>query len=110
MIEEECKYEALGCDRICNALSLISGKWKLKLLYLIGYYETIRYGELKRQASPITHKILSNELKALEKDGLIQRKEYPQIPPKVEYSLTQKGYGLLPLFDALYDWIIQYQL
>jgi len=52
---ESCKYEALGCDKICNALSMISGKWKLKLLYLIGYNEVIRYGELKRQATPITH-------------------------------------------------------
>ena len=89
---------------------MISGKWKLKLLYLIGYNESIRYGELKRQATPITHKILSCGLKELEADGLIVRTEHPEIPPRVEYSLSEKGYGLLPMFDALFDWIMKYQV
>lgn len=107
--EEECKYEILGCDAICNGLAMISGKWKLKLLYLIGYHETIRYGELKKQATPITHKMLSDQLKELERDGLITRTEYPEIPPHVEYALSQKGLDLIPMFDALYEWIIKYQ-
>jgi DNA-binding HxlR family transcriptional regulator len=108
--ENNCKYETIGCNKISQALSIISGKWKLKLLYIIGYYETIRYGEIKRQATPITHKMLSTQLKELESDGLIIRKEYPQIPPKVEYSLSEKGYGLLPMFDELYNWIIKFNL
>ena len=108
--EEDCKYEALGCNKISDALSILSGKWKLKLLYFIGYYEKIRYGELKRQAAPITHKMLSTQLKELEADGLIIRKEYPQVPPKVEYILSEKGYGLLPMFDELYNWIIKYKI
>lgn len=108
--DDECKYEAIGCDKICQALSLLSGKWKLKILYYIGYHESIRYGELKRQVIPITHKMLSSQLKELESDGLIIRIEYPQIPPKVEYRLSEKGYGLVPMFDALYEWIIKYTL
>lgn len=108
--EDDCKYESVGCNKISQALSIISGKWKLKLLYIIGYNETIRYGEIKRQASPITHKILSSQLKELESDGLIIRIEYPQIPPKVEYSLSEKGYGLIPMFDELYRWIIKFNL
>lgn len=108
--ENDCKYESIGCNKISQVLSIISGKWKLKLLYIIGYSETIRYGEIKRQASPITHKMLSNQLKELEADDLIIRKEYPQIPPKVEYSLSEKGYGLLPMFDELYNWIIKFNL
>lgn len=107
--EECCKYETLGCDAICSGLAMISGKWKLKLLYLIGYYETIRYGELKKQAAPITHKMLSDQLKELERDGLITRTEYPEIPPHVEYALSQKGLDLIPMFDALYEWILKYQ-
>jgi len=108
--EEECKYETLGCDKINDALAMISGKWKLKLLYLIGYHGSIRYGELKKQATPITHKVLSDQLKELEKDELIIRTEYPQIPPRVEYSLSEKGLGLIPMFDELYNWIVKYQL
>lgn len=108
--EEECKYEAIGFENISAALSIISGKWKLKLLYLIGYYETIRYGELNRLAQPISHKILSQQLKELEQDGLIIRTEYPTNPPKVEYTLSEQGYGLLPMFDELFEWIMKYRL
>lgn len=106
--EVDCKYETVGCNKISQALSIISGKWKLKLLYIIGYHEIIRYGEIKRQAAPITHKMLSTQLKELETDGLIIRTEYPQIPPKVEYSLSEKGYGLIPMFDELYNWILKF--
>lgn len=59
----------------------------------------MRYGEFKRALSTITHKMLSAQLKELEKDGLIIRKEYSQIPPKVEYSMSKIGYDLLPMFD-----------
>lgn len=107
---DDCIYEKIGCDRISQALSLISGKWKLKILYIIGYHESIRYGELKRQATPITHKILNAQLKELEADGLITRTEYPQVPPRVEYALSEKGYGLLPMYDALFQWIIKYDI
>lgn len=107
--DEYCKYEDVGCDKICEGLSLISGKWKLKLLYLIGYHQVIRYGELKRLAAPITHKIISAQLKELEADGLIIRTEYPEIPPRVEYRLSEKGYDLLPVFDELFNWIVKYR-
>lgn len=106
---EYCKYEELGCDKICEGLAMISGKWKLKLLYLIGYYESIRYGELKKKAAPITHKMLAGQLKELEADGLITRTEYPEIPPHVEYALSQKGIDLIPMFDALFEWINKYK-
>lgn len=108
--EAECKYETVSFERILSGMSQISGKWKLKLLYFIGYSETIRYSELKKKADPISHKILSEQLKQLAEDGLIVRTEYPQIPPKVEYSLTKKGLGLLPMFDELFEWIIQFNI
>lgn len=106
--EDFCKYDTIGCDQICDSLAIISGKWKLRLLYLIGCSEVIRYGELKRQATPITHKILSTNLKELEANGLIIRNEYLEIPPHVEYSLSEKGYDLLPMFDELCNWIMKY--
>jgi DNA-binding HxlR family transcriptional regulator len=64
----------------------------------------MRYGELKRDINGITHKMLSKQLKELEKDQLIIRQEYSQIPPKVEYSLTDKGVSLLPLTEAICNW------
>lgn len=85
-------------------LSIIGGKWKTVILWHLANNEILRYGELKRLISGITHKTLSNQLKELESDGLINRKEYYQIPPKVEYSLTDKGKGLMPILKALCQW------
>lgn len=85
-------------------LSLISGKWKMIILYLLAEYEVIRYNELQRKIGSITYKMLSSQLKELEADKLITRKEYPMIPPKVEYSLTQRGKSLIPILDAMCYW------
>lgn len=85
-------------------LSIIGGKWKTVILWHLSNNEVLRYGELKRLVNGITHKTLSTQLKELEADGLINRKEYYQIPPKVEYSLTEKGKGLMPILRALCEW------
>ena len=74
------------------------------LLYLLYDHKVVRYNELQRLAGGITYKTLSVQLKELEADGLILRKEYPQIPPKVEYSLSPKGKSLIPIMDAMFDW------
>ena len=85
-------------------LSLVGGKWKLLILYHLMNDNVKRYGELKKAIDGITHKMLSQQLKELEADGLIIRKEYHQIPPKVEYSLSGKGVTLLPILGNLYSW------
>ena len=85
-------------------LSMIGGKWRLVILYWLVEYETIRFNELQRKIGTITYKTLSTELKRLEADGLITRKEYPQIPPKVEYSLSDKGRSLLPIMEIMCKW------
>lgn len=85
-------------------LSLISGKWKLLILYHLGKHEVVRFNELQRLLGQITYKTLSGNLKELDSDGLILRKEYPQIPPKVEYSLTEKGRSLLPILSSMCEW------
>ena len=86
-------------------LSLIGGKYKIILLYwLIDYKPIMRYGELKRCLGTISHKTLSRTLKELERDDLIVRKEYPQIPPKVEYSLSERGKTLIPILDIMCKW------
>lgn len=85
-------------------MSVIGGKWKMVIIYLLAEKQPVRFNELKRQIGTITFKILSSQLKELEADGLVKRKEYPQIPPKVEYSLTDKAETLLPVLEALCEW------
>ncbi|WP_459481842.1 winged helix-turn-helix transcriptional regulator [Clostridium saccharoperbutylacetonicum] len=85
-------------------LSIISGKWKLKVIYLLACSGTLRYGELKKNIEGITHKMLSSQLKELENEKILLRKEYPQIPPKVEYSLAPKGQSLIPIVRDMCKW------
>lgn len=85
-------------------VSVIGGKWKMVILYLLAENQPVRFNELKRQIGGITFKMLSSQLKELESDGLVERKEYPQVPPKVEYSLTHKAESLLPVLEELCEW------
>ena len=82
-------------------LSLISGRYKMIIL---SEFSVVRYNALKRFVGTISHKTLSLSLKELEADGLIERTAYPQVPPKVEYSLTERGRSLIPILDALCEW------
>ncbi|MBR1728874.1 MAG: helix-turn-helix transcriptional regulator [Selenomonadaceae bacterium] len=85
-------------------LSLISGKYKIRILYALMEFKIVRFNEMKRYLGGISYKSLSQTLKELERDNLINRKEYPQIPPKVEYSLTEIGKSLIPILDSLCEW------
>ena len=85
-------------------LTMIGGKWRLVILYCLVEYGTVRYNELRRHIGTITYRTLSTQLKEMEADGLIVRKEYPQVPPKVEYSLTEKGKSLYPLMESMCRW------
>ena len=86
------------------AMSLIDGKWKMHILFWLWKKQVLRYSELKRALGTITHKMLSTQLKELEKDDLIIRNEYPQVPPKVEYSLSPRSLTLLPVLVFLCKW------
>jgi len=84
-------------------LDLISGKWKgLVLWYLQD--GTLRYGEIRKKLGKITQKMLTQTLRELESDKLISRKVYPVVPPKVEYTLTDRGAKLIPIFVQLIEW------
>ena len=91
--EKDCLKEVESFDKtgFNYTLSLISGKYKLTVLYAIYRHKVIRFNSLQRYLNMVSHKTLSVVLKELEKDELILRKEFPQIPPKVEYSLSEKG-------------------
>ena len=100
-IEKGINFEDTGFS---YSMSLISGKYKLPILYSLAFYGTFRYNELKRFLNPISFKTLTSNLKDLEDCGLIIRKEYQEIPPKVEYYLSDKGKSLMPILDQLCDW------
>ncbi|MBY0087526.1 helix-turn-helix transcriptional regulator [Brevibacillus sp. M2.1A] len=85
-------------------LSLIGGKYKMIILYWLAEKKVMRHNELKRSIGTISFKTLSLMLKELEADDLIIRKEFPQVPPKVEYSLTERGLSLIPLLNMMCDW------
>ena len=96
-----CKLENTGFN---YTMSLIQGKYKMFILYTLMEFGTVRFNEMQKYIGSITYKTLSTTLKQLEADGLIHRKEYPQIPPKVEYSLTPRGQSLIPILDQMCDW------
>ena len=89
---------------IIYTLAVVGGKWRWLIIYKLSENGILRYGELKKALPHITHKMLSQELKELEAQKLIHREEYHQIPPKVEYSLTEKGQTLLPILDLMSKW------
>ena len=102
---KRCIASELLCDTgFSYTLSLISGKYKMTILYTLMEFGIVRYNELQRYIKGISYKTLSSSLKELEADGLIVRKEYPQIPPKVEYSLSERGKSLMPILDGLCEW------
>ena len=85
-------------------LSLISGKYKPIILYCLMEYEPVRFNEMQRYLKKVADKTLSQNLKELEADDLIVRHVYPQIPPKVEYTLSERGRSLVKVLDQLCDW------
>ena len=96
--------ECLGNTGFSYTLSLINGKYKMTILYTLMEFQVVRFNEMKKYIGEISYKTLSFALKELEADGLVHRKEYPQIPPKVEYSLTERGKSLIPILDGMCEW------
>lgn len=89
-------------------LQLIGNKWKVLIIrdLLTG---TKRFGELMNSVTGITQKVLTSNLRAMEEAGLLIRTVYPQVPPKVEYSLTETGLSLKPILDSMFSWGIEYK-
>jgi DNA-binding HxlR family transcriptional regulator len=100
------RHKRLDCSPGCaveGALGLIDGKWKGVVLFHL-FEGTHRFGEIRRRLPNVTQRMLTNQLRELEADGLIVRKVYPEVPPKVEYSLSALGRSLEPVIMALKAW------
>jgi DNA-binding HxlR family transcriptional regulator len=102
-IREKIEKGEFNCEKELT-LSVISGKWKVVIIWHLGQNGSHRFNELQKLFPKITHKILSNQLKELIEDGIVHRKAYPEVPPKVEYSLTDVGESLLPIVEMMYEW------
>lgn len=89
-------------------LVMLQGKWKFQIIYEMCIKDPIRFGELRKNIDGITNTMLTSSLRDLERDGLVSRIQFNEIPPHVEYSLTEKGKGLLPVFYAMTKWGLQY--
>ena len=85
-------------------LSLINGKYKMTILYTLMEFKVVRFNDMKRYIGTISDKTLSSSLQELVEDGLVHREMYPQIPPRVEYSLTEAGQSLIPILDGMCEW------
>ncbi|SJZ95480.1 winged helix-turn-helix transcriptional regulator [Selenihalanaerobacter shriftii] len=85
-------------------IDIIGGKWKCSIIWLLGTEGVKRFGEIKRFLPEVTHKVLTNQLQELEENNIINRKAYPVVPPKVEYSITDKGETLLPILELMCIW------
>lgn len=102
LTESTAKQELPACP-VETTLTLISDKWKVLILRDL-MNGTLRFGELKKSIGHVTQKVLTAQLRQMEASGLLTRKVYAEVPPRVEYSLTDLGRSLKPILDAMWDW------
>ena len=94
---------ANSCE-IRDAFMMIGGKWKSMILYVLSTQGVVRFNQLKKTVSGISQKMLTQQLRELERDGLIKRQAFPEVPPRVEYSMTELGLSLGPINQAVHNW------
>lgn len=111
-MEKSCKVMKIrNKEYSCSVeltLDIIGGKWKTLILWHLGVDGTKRFSEVKKSLPGITQKMLTQQLRELEADGMISRKIYPQVPPKVEYTLTDEGKSLMPIVSSMCQWGKEY--
>ncbi|WP_455498317.1 winged helix-turn-helix transcriptional regulator [Coprobacter sp.] len=99
-------FHPTGICPIRNILSRLSNKWATLILVTLNANETMRFSDIQKSIGDISQRMLTVNLRMLETDGLISRKVYPEIPPRVEYKLTERGYSLIPHIKSLIEWAI----
>jgi DNA-binding HxlR family transcriptional regulator len=104
MTKNEIKESLNSRCPVRNVLSRIGNKWSMLIFFTLNGNGTMRFNELQRKIPDISQKMLTTTLRTLEADGLIYRKVYPEVPPKVEYSLTERGKSLIPIINNLLLW------
>lgn len=109
MKKEKIIDTEVGCSNSCGirkVQKIFAGKWKIMILWTL-HGRTMRFGELNRELYEITQSALTKQLRELEADGLIKRYVYREVPPRVEYSLTQTGNNFIPLLEQINNWSLE---
>ncbi|TWT00589.1 helix-turn-helix domain-containing protein [Planomicrobium sp. CPCC 101079] len=101
--KRKIKSGEFNCEKELT-LSLISGKWKIIIIYHLATEGVLRFSDINRLLPKITHKVLTTQIRELEEDGIVHRKVFPEVPPRVEYSLTNLGESLMPIVLMMYEW------
>jgi len=109
ILEKSKKSKAGDCGKVdrcpvITTLEVIGGKWKPAILWEMTRNGTMRFGQLKKAIEGITQKMLTQQLRELESDNIINRKIYAEVPPRVEYSLTEYGQTITPVLNEMADW------
>ena len=104
-----CKRADLPACPVETCVQLIGSKWRLLIMRDLLMNETMRFGALQRSVGKVSQKVLTTNLRAMEDAGLVVRRVYPEVPPRVEYSLTETGRSLKPIIDAMWTWGEDYQ-
>lgn len=105
---KQCLHTQAGNCPVTSLLLMLQGKWKFQIIYELCIQDPARFGELQRNIPGITNTMLTSSLRELERDGLVSRVQFNEIPPHVEYSLTEKGNALLPVFYEMTKWGFRY--
>ena len=92
------------CSTVSTLQKILGGKWKIEILYYIAFQDIHRFGELRRHIGDITESSLTKQLRELENDGFISRYDYKEVPPRVEYSLTELGQSFIPVLEHMKQW------
>lgn len=108
--DSDIKTESITTSGFYYAMKILRGKYKLAVLYTLRKFHVVRFNDMRRYMRTLTYRTLSTTLKELQDDGLVLRAEYAQVPPRVEYSLTDRGKTLCPILDALNAWGEENQL
>jgi Predicted transcriptional regulators len=103
-----CSTTASGECPVTSVLLMLQGKWKSRVIYALSLSDAVRFGQIKKEVPEITNTMLTAALRELEADGLIRREQFNEIPPHVEYSLTEKGRDLFPIFYEMLEWGLKY--
>ena len=105
--EMQESFLAIGGCPVSATIRIIGGKWKVVILYLISY-KINRFSEIHRMIEGISKKTLTEQLRELERDGIIDRKVFAEVPPRVEYTMTEKGLTLRPIIFSMRDWGMEF--
>lgn len=107
--ETPLKRADLPACPVETCVQLIGSKWRLLIMRDLLMNESMRFGQLQRSVGKVSQKVLTSNLRDMEESGLVVRRVYPEVPPRVEYSLTDTGKSLKPIIDAMWDWGTEYQ-